>query len=63
MKMFYNLDILTENQEESINKYEDNMMQNVFKNVISILAYVKRLDTEPCKGGGAIRASAPGRQK
>ncbi|CAI6344136.1 unnamed protein product [Macrosiphum euphorbiae] len=38
--------IQTENQEESINKYDDNMMQNVFKNVISILAYVKRLDSK-----------------
>jgi len=45
-KIIYNLDIQTENQEESINKYDDNMMQNVFKNVISILVYVKRLDSK-----------------
>lgn len=42
-KTIYNLDILTENQEE----FNDvNMIKNLFKNVISILAYVKRLDSK-----------------
>lgn len=38
--------VSTENREELVKKYDDNMMNNLFKNVISILAYVKRLDSK-----------------
>jgi len=45
-KIIYNLGVSTENQEELVKKYDDNMMNNLFKNVISILAYIKRLDSK-----------------
>ncbi|XP_022160834.1 uncharacterized protein LOC111026949, partial [Myzus persicae] len=38
--------VSTENQEDLINKSDDNTINNLFKNVISILAYVKRLDSK-----------------